>query len=228
MKLVVAAVAVLATGAVAQPLPRLEEVVVERAGPNVVIRGWWRSTGNPDSAITTLQSAGFTSQRHQLPGTATQDSFTVLRPAAGVTLTGAFCVQTTKRGWVIPAPVCRAWAYTEPSVLPPPVVDSVKTDTLLVALRIVPLDRPIALQAPVDTVFCAVVEFANGSKGYRGPRAPSCSAVADVAIPISADGQAWVDRQCFSFQTVVQDAQGRTLTLTQPEPCSGVATVAAR
>ena len=215
------------TGAAWEPQPKLDGVTVTLQSTTLSIRGWFRSPGQPDSNITTLAVTGGASQRHALLGTVWQDVFTVARPLAGVTLTGSFCVQSKRVGWGSAAPVCRSWSYAEPAVLPPPVVDSVKTDTLIVAVHILPTGlRPIALQAPADTLVCAVYVMGNASVGYRGPRSPACEGY--PGLPISAAGQAKLDRECTSWTVRPIDPQGRTLAVVPTEPCAGLARVVAR
>ncbi|MDH5315294.1 MAG: hypothetical protein OEW44_02335 [Gemmatimonadota bacterium] len=199
-----------------EPQPKLDRVDVTMQGALVKVRGYFRSGGNPDSNITTLTATGTALQRHGLPGSATRDSFTVARPAPGATMAGQFCVQSTKRAWNPAPPVCAGWSYLEPAVLPPPVVDSVRADTLIVGLAVRPTTA--TLLPGQQQQMCGFVIFGDGQVVQRSVE--QGNAVCDgfyrggwalTQRQPTAAQQAKADRTCLHWV-----ATGGTVTL---EPC---------
>lgn len=123
--------------------------------------------GNPDSSLTRATNAGV-GQAHRLPGSAVRDSFVVPVPAFGSTMSGSVCVQSKRRG-LLSAETCAPWSFTmTDSPPPPPVIDSVVTDTLdLVIARLDVKPDALRLQAGQTQQMCGFVIFADGQVAER-------------------------------------------------------------
>lgn len=118
----------------AQPSPRNLTVTVLPTQDNTFrVTLTYQLPGNPDSAITTIRQQTSVIAMHRL-GPVTRDSFSLPRPAAGTTFLATACVQSKRRVSAdTSATVCRAFSFTSPSApLPPPVIDTVRADTIVV------------------------------------------------------------------------------------------------
>jgi hypothetical protein len=183
----------------AQPRARLDSVATDAMGPNVIIRGWWRATGNPESIRTTLAFGG--SRTHDLPGTAVTDTFQVARPAAGATIGGEFCVQSHRANWQ-PSPLaCSSWSYTETGVMPPPAIDSVRADTLALTVTAIDLKPDHTTVAVGGTIeFCPVIHFGDGAAALRqADQTQSCLVyLQGLPVPTAAQ-QVRAEAVCLSW-----------------------------
>jgi len=180
------------------PVVKMNPVEVVALGPNVIIRGYWKATGNPGNIITQLVTGG-TTRQHDLPGSATSDTFQIARPAAGTTITGNFCVQSRRVGWTSSTNVCSPWSYAEVGTLPPPVIDSVRADTLVVSLSLFPDTSRVLVGASIE--FCPVWGFGDGAVALRAvDQTPGCLTYIAGKPQASALQQAMINGRCLSWK----------------------------
>jgi hypothetical protein len=170
----------------------------DQAGVNFYVRQWWHYINpTPDSAITSVRDGAMVllGTPHRLRVPVARDSFALTRPAAGTSRTGFICVQTKRSAASdTSATVCKPWAYTEPvGSLPPPVIDSVRADTLVVALKILP--HSVALTAPAGLAFpkqqfCPVYTMGDGKKIMRTEYMvlPYCKGLYEAWVPLLERG----------------------------------------
>jgi hypothetical protein len=144
----------------AQPAPKWLKVSTTRATATTFrIRLSWTAAGTPDSILTRATNAGSLSG-HRLPGTAVRDSFVVPVPVLGSTTSGTACVQSKRRG-LLSTEVCAPWTFANVDVAPPPpVIDSVRTDTTVAAFVVKP--EVVNLLAGQSQQFCGFVQFGDG------------------------------------------------------------------
>jgi hypothetical protein len=166
-------------------------------GPNVVIAAHWQAAGNPTTILTSIVTGG-TTRSHDMIGTATTDTFQLARPGAGVTLTGNFCVQSRRTGWVSSPTVCGGWTYTEMQVLPPPILDSIVTDTTLTALNLLPDTISVVVGQQVE--FCPVLHFVGGAVTLRAAdQTAGCIFYLQGSLAASAAQQARAEQVCLTW-----------------------------
>lgn len=221
---VLAIAAPAATAYESQPDPKVMVTTSDpRApGPNYWVKIAAQLPGAPDSVFYTVRQGATTILASRWrPTTVVRDSFSLVKPAPGASTTGNGCAMTRRRG-LNSNNICKPYTFTTPDVPPPDPVVDVTTDTLLVALRILP--RPVTMTVGgTAQPICLIAKLPSGRAGYRGARTALCDAQAlAVGQPPTATGQAKIDATCFS--TLVEPVAGATgnpplVTLTAP--CSG-------
>lgn len=170
--------------------------------------------GGPDSVITRVASSQASSV-HRLAASRLRDSFLLNEPPIATTLSGQGCAQSKRRG-LLSTEVCRGWSYTTPDQPPPPpVLDSVRADTVVIGGRIVTQKAPTmlgpnhAVVLPGQTAtYCMVFTFGDGSQAVQTEQLPDCSgAIPEGTRTASVAGQAKVDKLCIQWR-----AGGGTIT----------------
>jgi hypothetical protein len=185
-------------------------------------------TGQPDSILTRATNAGALGVQisHRLPGTATRDSFTVAMPAIGATMTGTACAQTKRRSLLSLTEACKTWSYTNVDAPPPPpVIDTVYTDTTRVISRGFLFPESKSAIGLSSWTMCMIYQMGDGHAGYRGPRDPECDLYrTGLGAAVTVAQQAVLDSAaCTSWRAVTVQANGTTLVVAPITTCSGVA-----
>jgi hypothetical protein len=170
----------------------------------------FRLAGSPDSVLVTWSLAGAPfGVTHRLAGTTTRDDIVYPAPAPGGTIGGQVCLTAKRRG-LTSAPACQGWTYTlADTPPPPPMIDSVRADTVVISAAIVTQAAPamigpnVAAALPGQFVtYCLVFTLADGSQAVQTEQLPDCAgAIPAGARRPTADGQAAIDRLCVQWES---------------------------
>jgi len=151
----------------------------------------WRVVADANGAATSYLDSVFAAGAlvHARSTTATADTFSIARPAAGQSVALVARVRAVRRG-LASAPASLAWTYTSPDA-PPPAPDSLKADTIAVRLSFTPAAVTVAVgdsvrlhvtawNAAGDTIVLSSVGWTNNT--------------ADSArvVPIAGTPNAWI------------------------------------
>lgn len=205
------------------PTPKVTVTTTNTTGPNFWVKIAVSVQGGPDSVLYSVRQGTSTviaSSRRS--ATVLRDSFSLVKPAIGGTSTGNGCAQTKRRG-LLSGVACKPYSFTTPDAPPPDPVIDVTTDTLLVALKMVPRP-PLVLAAGTSYPVCLITSLPSGRAGYRGPRSALCDSVALTRGPApTVTGQSTIDRSCFSLSVqYVSGDPAPVPVITTPVPCAGL------
>jgi len=217
----------LLAGPTPEPSPKILAVTTEAAmAGQFKVKLFYQLPGAPDSALTRAVTGISAAQAHRLPASILSDSFLFVEPATlGAVVNGQVCVQSKRRGQ-LSGEVCRSWTYT---VLdrppPPPVIDSVKTDTALVIASGHLYPESKSVTGIAAWTMCMLYQMKDGHAGYRGPRDPECSLYqAGLGPAVTVAQQAVLDAEaCTTWAVLTVQANGTTLVVAPLTPCSGAA-----
>jgi hypothetical protein len=134
----------------ATPRPKVTEALVtlRPSGPVLWVIGTWRTNQLIDSSHTRVITPLDTLTHRGLPPAVRRDSFAVVAPGLGGTVSGTWGVRVKRRAlwsaWAV-----RSWSYTTPDAPPEaPVLDSIEIQPDTIALQ------PLGTQQ-----FCAFLWF---------------------------------------------------------------------
>lgn len=209
------------------PAPKVTVTAVNTPGPNFWVKIAVTVSGNPDSTLYSVkQGTSTVLASSRRPASVVRDSFSLVKPPIGSTTTGSGCAQTKRRGLVSNI-VCKAYSFTTPDAPPPDPVVDVTTDTLLIALRMLP--RPTSMLTGTAVPLCMIAVLPSGRAGYRGARSTLCDQQAATLGQVpTATGQRTIDAQCYTVAVVPQAGATGTGPVWTPQlPCQGVGTLSA-
>jgi len=168
-----------------QPAPRITVTTANQPGPNFWVKIHVSSApGGPDSLLYSVrQGATTVIAATRRAATVLRDSFSLVKPAIGATATGNGCVQSKRRG-LLSTVACATYSFTTPDTPPEPPVVDVSTDTLVIALKILPHSATFSILTQQQ--YCPVFTMGDGKRGMPNEflALPYCKTLFEAEVPL--------------------------------------------